>query len=82
MNTKSQCIKESSTLGNIATMKQLQREILKNIKSQYIRESSTLAKISDKMNQLQMGNHKKITKSQSTDVSSTIANIAAIKKVQ
>ena len=63
MNTKSQCIKESSTLGNIATMKQLQREILKNIKSQYIRESSTLAKISDKMNQLQMGNYKKLTKS-------------------
>ena len=59
MNTKSQCIKESSTLGNIAAMKQLQREILKNTKSQYIKESSTLAKISDKMNQLQMGNHKK-----------------------
>ena len=53
------CIKESSTLGNIAAMKQLQREILKNTKSQYIKESSTLAKISDKMNQLQMGNHKK-----------------------
>ena len=60
MNTKSQCIKESSTLGNIAAMKQLQREILKNTKSQYIKESSTLAKISDKMNQLQMGNHKKV----------------------
>ena len=59
MNTKSQCIKESSTLGNIAAMKQLQREILKNTKSQYIKESSTLAKISDKMNQLQRGNHKK-----------------------
>ena len=59
MNIKSQCIKESSTFGNIAAMKQLQREILKNTKSQYIKESSTLAKISDKMNQLQMGNHKK-----------------------
>ena len=38
----------------------------------------TFAKISD-MNQLQMGNNKKITKSQCRDVSSTIAIIAAIK---
>ena len=56
-------------------------EILKNPKNQYIKESSTFANISD-MNQLQMGNHKKITKSQCTDVSSTIENIAAIKQVQ
>ena len=72
---------ESSTFAHIVAMGQLLREILKNTKNQYIKESSTFAKISD-MNQLQMGNHKKITKSQSTDVSSTIANIAAIKKVQ
>ena len=57
-NTKSQCMKESSTLVNIAAIEQLQREILKNIKSLYIKESSTLAKISDMMNQLQMGYHK------------------------
>ena len=54
---------------------------LKDHQNQYIWESSSFANISD-MNQLQMGNHKKITKSQCTDVSSTIANIAAIKQVQ
>ena len=55
-------------------MKQLQREILKNTKSQYIKESSTLAKISDKMNQLQMGNHKKkLNKSWCMDASNIVA---------
>ena len=70
-------MKESSTYANIAAMEQLQREILKNSKSQYIKESSTIAKISDMMNQLQMGNHRKITKSWCMDVSNSIANIVA-----
>ena len=82
-NTKSQCMKESSTLANIAAMEQLQREILKNSKSQYIKESSILAKISDMMNQLQMGNHKKnLTKSWCMDMSNSIANIVATKKIK
>ena len=72
---------ESSNFAHIVAIGQLQREILKNTKNQYIKESSTFANISN-MNQLQMGNHKKITKSQCTDVSSTIENIAAIKQAQ
>ena len=72
---------ESSTFAHIVAIGQLQREILKNTKNQYIKESSTFANISN-MNQLQMENHKKITKSQCTDVSSTIENIAAIKQAQ
>ena len=63
-------------------MKQLQSEMLKKTKSQYIKESSTIAKISDKMNQLQMGNHKKFTKSWCMDVSNSIANIVATKQIK
>ena len=75
-------MKESSTLANIAATKQLQREILVNTKSKYIKESSTLAKISDKMNQLQMGNYKKLTKSWCMDLSNSIANIVATKQIK
>ena len=73
---------ELNNFANIAAMEQLQREILKNSKSQYIKESSTLAKISDKMNQLQMGNQKKINKSWCMDVSNSISNIVATKQIK
>ena len=41
-NTKSQCVKESSTFANVAAMKQLQLDVLKNTKSKCMKESNIL----------------------------------------
>ena len=44
LNIKGQCMKVSNTLANIAAMKQLYREILKDTRRQCMKESNTLAK--------------------------------------
>ena len=50
-------MKDSSTFANIAAMKQLQLEILKNTKSKYMKESNILVYIVS-MKQLKIDNLK------------------------